>query len=268
LYATPKVPAGVGASFSVRVMPPPPISVQITAAFALGTGIAIRAKPRRIEVITRRNFISSPGKSVPEGYTKAFKKKTKGWYFPLMSLKKVLATANIAALLSTIFLIVGDQRAYGEETAVDFANFKISLKASKVLTAKSGQITTTATINEAGRFCTFLYVLDIDKNELAKLRDRSVENFEYLLGSGSEFKDVVTRGQAVIKPLCDKQKKSQIFKGKSAIPKELGWKKPLKSGTYIYVAVLGFSNDPNLSKFAVPSRVVAVSDFLAVKVQP
>jgi hypothetical protein len=188
------------------------------------------------------------------------------WYFPLMSLKKVLATANIAALLSTIFIVAGLKPAYSDETAVDFANFKISLRASKLLNAKSGQVTTNATINESGRFCTYLYVLDIDKKELTKLKESSFENFEYLLGSGSEFKDVVARGQAVIKPLCDKQKKSQTFKGKSAIPKELGWKKPFKSGTYIYVAVLGFSNDPNLSKFAVPTRVVAVSDFLTVKV--
>lgn len=153
------------------------------------------------------------------------------------------------------------------ESAVDLSKFSISIKATKEITSKTGQVTTKAVVGEDGRFCSYIYVLDLSASELEKLKANPLENFEYLVGSGSEFKDVEVNGFASIKSLCDGQKKSLTFKAKNAIPKELSWKKPIKSGTYIYVAALGFSNDPNLSKFAVPTRIVAVSDFIKVKVK-
>ena len=154
------------------------------------------------------------------------------------------------------------------ESSVNLANFSIALKASKEISPQAGQITSKAVVGEDGRFCTYIYVLDISAGELEKLKANPLENFEYLVGSGSEFKDVKVNGFASIKSLCDGQKKSLTFKSRSAIPKEMGWKKPIKSGTYTYVAALGFSNDPNLSKFAIPSRIVAVSEFVKVKVKP
>jgi hypothetical protein len=157
--------------------------------------------------------------------------------------------------------------AHAAESPVDLTKFAISIKASKEISFKAGQISTRATVGEPGRFCTYIYVLDITSNELEKLKASAVENFEFLVGSGTEFKDVTVRGFASIKTLCDGQKKSLTFRGRSAVPRELGWQKPLKSGSYTYVAVLGFSNDPSLSKFAVPSRIVAVSDFVRVKVR-
>ena len=156
---------------------------------------------------------------------------------------------------------------YAAETPVDLSKFSISLKTSKEITSRVGQVSTKAVVGEDGRFCSYIYVLDISASELEKLKENPIENFEYLVGSGTEFKDVKVNGFAVIKNLCEGQKKSQTFKNRKAIPKELGWQQPIKSGTYIYVAALGYSNDPKLSKFAVPARIVAVSDFYKVKIK-
>ena len=171
-------------------------------------------------------------------------------------------------LLALILSLQFVSTTYAAETTVDLTKFSVSLKASKKLTTKSGQVNTKALVGEEGRFCTYVYVLDISSSELEKLEANPLENFEYLVGSGSEFKDVKVNGFASVKSLCDGQKKSLTFKSRSAIPREMGWKKPIKSGTYIYVAALGFSNDPYLSKFAIPSRIVAVSEFVKVKVKP
>ena len=164
-------------------------------------------------------------------------------------------------------LTLGLPVSYAAETPVDLSKFSISLKASKEITPRVGQVSTKAVVGEDGRFCSYIYVLDISASELEKLKENPIENFEYLVGSGTEFKDVKVNGFAVIKNLCEGQKKSQTFKNRKAIPKELGWQQPIKSGTYIYVAALGYSNDPKLSKFAVPSRIVAVSDFYKVKIK-
>lgn len=176
----------------------------------------------------------------------------------------VVSLISLVLLFSQAFLL---PFASAVESDVDLAKFKIALQASKQITPKLGQISTKAVVGEEGRYCTYLYVLEISPEELEKLRANPLKNFEHLVGSGSEFKDVSVKGFASLKSLCDGQKKSLFFKGNSAIPKELGWKQPIKGGTYIYVAALGFSNDPNLSKFAIPSRIVAVSDFIKVKVK-
>ena len=183
----------------------------------------------------------------------------------MRTFKKSFLTAIALLTLNAFCFISGSHAA---ETPVDLTKFSVSLKASKELTSKSGQISTKALVGDEGRFCTYVYVLDISSSELEKLKANPLENFEYLVGSGSEFKDVKVNGFASVKSLCDGQKKSLTFKSRSAIPREIGWKKPTKSGTYIYVAALGFSNDPNLSKFAIPSRIVAVSEFVKVKVKP
>lgn len=172
-------------------------------------------------------------------------------------------------LLCLLLLLqsISPTQARAVETEVDLANFSVSIKGSKTLTPKSGQVSTKAVVGEKGRFCTFIYVLDIAPKELEKLQSNPLENFEYLVGSGTDFKDVTVKGFSSIKSLCNDQKKSLVFTGSRAIPAELGWKMPMKSGSYIYVAVLGFSNDPQLGKFAIPSRIVAVSDFIKVKVK-
>lgn len=182
-------------------------------------------------------------------------------------MRVMLLRTCIPLVLMTSIVNFPAYSARGAESPVDLSKFAISIKAGKEISSKSGQISTRATVGEPGRFCTYIYVLDITSDELEKLKANAVENFEFLVGSGTEFKDVTVKGFASIKSLCDGQKKALTFKGKSALPRELGWKKPLKSGSYIYVAVLGFSNDPGLSKFAVPSRIVAVSDFVRVRVK-
>ena len=190
-----------------------------------------------------------------------------GWYFPLMSPLLNRARIQIFFLVLPVLGLTIGLPALGAESPVDLTKFAISIKASKEISSKTGQISTRATVGESGRFCTYIYVLDIRSGELERLKSNPIENFEILVGSGTEFKDVMVQGLASIKSLCDGQKKVLTFKGKNALPRELGWKKPLKSGSYTYVAVLGFSNDPDLSKFAVPSRIVAVSDFVRVRVK-
>jgi hypothetical protein len=122
---------------------------------------------------------------------------------------------------------LGLPMSYAAETPVDLSKFSISLKTSKEITSRVGQVSTKAVVGEEGRFCSYIYVLDISSAELEKLKENPIENFEYLVGSGTEFKGVKVDGFAVIKNHCEGQKKTQTFKNRKAIPKELGWKREL-----------------------------------------
>lgn len=155
------------------------------------------------------------------------------------------------------------------ETDVDLANFSISIKGPKLLTKSSGKVTIKSVVNEPGRWCVFLYVLDIADEELEKLQEDPINNLMNHEGLDVFPNGAKVKGYEVLKNMCDEksQTPTQVFSGKKAIPQQLGFKKPMKSGTYTYVAVLAFSNDPRRSKYSPPSRFLAISDFIKVKVK-
>lgn len=62
------------------------------------------------------------------------------------------------------------------ESDVDLANFSISIKGPKLLTKSSGKVTIKSVVNEPGRWCVFLYVLDIADEELEKLQEDPINN--------------------------------------------------------------------------------------------
>ena len=155
------------------------------------------------------------------------------------------------------------------ESDVDPANFSISIKGPKLLTKSSGKVTIKSVVNEPGRWCVFLYVLDIADEELEKLQEDPINNLMNHEGLDVFPNGAKVKGYEVLKNMCDEksQTPTQVFSGKKAIPQQLGFKKPMKSGTYTYVAVLAFSNDPRRSKYSPPGLFMAISDFIKVKVK-
>lgn len=172
-------------------------------------------------------------------------------------------------LLSLLLVSSNFTSAHAAESEVDPANFSISIKGSKQITRSSGKITINSTVNEKGRWCVYLYVLDMKEEELEKLKEDSINNLMNHDGLDVFPNGAKINGYEVLKNMCDEksQKPTQVFSGKKAIPQQLGFKKPMKSGTYSYVAVLAFSNDPRRSKYSPPGRFMAISDFIKVKVK-
>jgi len=177
---------------------------------------------------------------------------------------------RVAAWLLSLLLVSSTfTSAHARESEVDPANFSISMKASKQITRTSGKITINSTVNEKGRWCVYLYVLDMKEEELEKLKEDPINNLMSHDGLDVFPNGAKINGYEVLKNMCDEksQKPTQVFSGKKAIPQQLGFKKPMKSGTYSYVAVLAFSNDPRRSKYSPPGRFMAISDFIKVKVK-
>ena len=177
---------------------------------------------------------------------------------------------RILAFVAPLFLVGAlTPVAIAAETPVDPANFSISIKGSKQITRNSGKITVKTSVNEAGRWCVFLYVLDMKDKELEKLKEDPIPNLENYEGLDEFPNKAKIKGYAVLKSLCNEemQTPTQVFAGKKAIPDQLGFKMPMKSGTYTYVAVLAFTNDPQRSKYSPPGRFIVVSDFIKVKVK-
>jgi hypothetical protein len=172
-------------------------------------------------------------------------------------------------LLSLLLVSSNFTSAHAAESEVDPANFSISIKGSKQITRSSGKITINSTVNEKGRWCVYLYVLDMKEEELEKLKEDPINNLMNHDGLDVFPNGAKINGYEVLKNMCDEksQTPTQVFAGKKAIPQQLGFKKPMKSGTYTYVAILAFSNDPRLSKYAIPGRFMAISDFIKVKVK-
>jgi len=172
-------------------------------------------------------------------------------------------------LLSLLLVSSNFTSAHAAESEVDPANFSISMKASKQITRTSGKVTIKSTVNEPGRWCVYLYVLDIKEAELEKLKEDPINNLMNHEGLDTFPNGAKINGYGVLKNMCDEksQTPTQVFAGKKAIPQQLGFKKPMKSGTYTYVAILAFSNDPRLSKYAIPGRFMAISEFIRVKVR-
>jgi len=172
-------------------------------------------------------------------------------------------------LLSLLLVSSNFTSAHAAESEVDPANFSISIKGSKQITRSSGKITINSTVNEKGRWCVYLYVLDMKEEELEKLKEDPINNLMNHDGLDVFPNGAKINGYEVLKNMCDEksQKPTQVFSGKKAIPQQLGFKKPMKSGTYSYVAVLAFSNDPRRSKYSPPGRFMAISDFIKVKVK-
>jgi len=172
-------------------------------------------------------------------------------------------------LLSLLLVSSNFTSAHAAESEVDPANFSISIKGSKQITRSSGKITINSTVNEKGRWCVYLYVLDMKEEELEKLKEDPINNLMNHDGLDVFPNGAKINGYEVLKNMCDEksQKPTQVFSGKKAIPQQLGFKKPMKSGTYSYVAVLAFSNDPRRSKYSPPGRFMAISDFIRVKVR-
>ena len=179
-------------------------------------------------------------------------------------LKRILVI--FAVMLMTISGALGVEAA---ETDVDPANFSISIKGPKLLTKSSGKVTIKSVVNEPGRWCVFLYVLDIADEEFEKLQEDPINNLMNHEGLDVFPNGAKVKGYEVLKNMCDEksQTPTQVFSGKKAIPQQLGFKKPMRSGTYTYVAVLAFSNDPRRSKYSPPGRFMAISDFIKVKVK-
>lgn len=187
-----------------------------------------------------------------------------------MAFKKFSELSRIFAYLVALAMIIaGTSVAHAAETDVDPANFSISIKGSKQITRSSGKITINSTVNEKGRWCVYLYVLDMKEEELEKLKEDPINNLMNHDGLDVFPNGAKINGYEVLKNMCDEksQKPTQVFSGKKAIPQQLGFKKPMKSGTYSYVAVLAFSNDPRRSKYSPPGRFMAISDFIKVKVK-
>jgi|GEM_PF-1931744 len=174
--------------------------------------------------------------------------------------------AHVVAFIMVMVLV---PMAQAIETDVDPANFSISIKGSKLITRTSGKITINSTVNEQGRWCVYLYVLDMKEEELEKLKEDPINNLMNHDGLDVFPNGAKINGYEVLKNMCDEksQKSTQVFSGKKAIPQQLGFKKPTKSGTYSYVAVLAFSNDPRRSKYSPPGRFMATSDFIKVKIK-
>lgn len=172
-------------------------------------------------------------------------------------------------LLSLLLVSSNFTSAHAAESEVDPANFSISIKGSKQITRSSGKITINSTVNEKGRWCVYLYVLDMKEEELEKLKEDPINNLMNHDGLDVFPNGAKINGYEVLKNMCDEksQKPTQVFSGKKAIPQQLGFKKSMKSGTYSYVAVLAFSNDPRRSKYSPPGRFMAISDFIKVKVK-
>ena len=172
-------------------------------------------------------------------------------------------------LLSLLLVSSNFTSAHAAESEVDPANFSISIKGSKQITRSSGKITINSTVNEKGRWCVYLYVLDMKEEELEKLKEDPINNLMNHDGLDVFPNGAKINGYGVLKNMCDEksQTPTQVFAGKKAIPQQLGFKKPMKSGTYTYVAILAFSNDPRLSKYAIPGRFMAISEFIRVKVR-
>ena len=172
-------------------------------------------------------------------------------------------------LLSLLLVSSNFTSAHAAESEVYPANFSISIKGSKQITRSSGKITINSTVNEKGRWCVYLYVLDMKEEELEKLKEDPINNLMNHDGLDVFPNGAKINGYEVLKNMCDEksQKPTQVFSGKKAIPQQLGFKKPMKSGTYSYVAVLAFSNDPRRSKYSPPGRFMAISDFIKVKVK-
>ena len=204
------------------------------------------------------------------GYTKGAINQTIEWYFPPMEMKMPRKfAAPIAWILAIVLGASLAPHATAAETDVDPANFKISIKGPKLLTKSSGKVTIKSVVNEPGRWCVFLYVLDIADEELEKLQEDPINNLMNHEGLDVFPNGAKVKGYEVLKNMCDEksQTPTQVFSGKKAIPQQLGFKKPMKSGTYTYVAVLAFSNDPRRSKYSPPGRFMAISDFIKVKVK-
>jgi hypothetical protein len=177
---------------------------------------------------------------------------------------------RVAAWLLSLLLVSSNfTSAHAAESEVDPANFSISIKGSKQITRSSGKITINSTVNEKGSWCVYLYVLDMKEEELEKLKEDPINNLMNHDGLDVFPNGAKINGYEVLKNMCDEksQKPTQVFSGKKAIPQQLGFKKPMKSGTYSYVAVLAFSNDPRRSKYSPPGRFMAISDFIKVKVK-
>lgn len=177
---------------------------------------------------------------------------------------------RVAAWLLSLLLVSSTfTTAHAAESEVDPANFSISMKASKQITRTSGKVTIKSTVNEPGRWCIYLYVLDMKEVELEKLKEDPINNLMNHEGLDTFPNGAKINGYGVLKNMCDEksQTPTQVFAGKKAIPQQLGFKKPMKSGTYTYVAILAFSNDPRLSKYAIPGRFMAISEFIRVKVR-
>ena len=177
---------------------------------------------------------------------------------------------RVAAWLLSLLLVSSTfTTAYEAESEVDPANFSISMKASKQITRTSGKVTIKSTVNEPGRWCVYLYVLDMKEAELGKLKEDAIKNLMNHEGLDTFPNGAKINGYEVLKNMCDEksQTPTQVFAGKKAIPQQLGFKKPTKSGTYTYVAILAFSNDPRRSKYSPPGRFMAISDFIKVKVK-
>lgn len=181
-----------------------------------------------------------------------------------MKLSRCAAWFLALLLLGTTF-----STAYAAESEVDPGNFSISIKASKQITRTSGKVTINSVVNEKGRWCVYLYVLDMKDAELKKLKEDPINNLMNHDGLDTFPNGAKINGYEVLKYMCDEksQTPTQVFAGKKAIPQQLGFKKPMKSGTYTYVAILAFSNDPKLSKYSIPGRFMAISDFIKVKVK-
>lgn len=162
---------------------------------------------------------------------------------------------RVAAWLLSLLLVSSTfTSAHAAESEVDPANFSISIN---------------STVNEKGRWCVYLYVLDMKEEELEKLKEDPINNLMNHDGSDVFPNGAKINGYEVLKNMCDEksQKPTQVFSGKKAIPQQLGFKKPMKSGTYSYVAVLAFSNDSRRSKYSPPGRFMAISDFIKVMVK-
>lgn len=187
-----------------------------------------------------------------------------------MAKKLLRKTAKALAFITATLLLAGNaQMVSAAETDVDLSNFGISIKGSKILSKSSGKISIKSMVNEPGRWCVYLYVLDIADEELEKLQEDPINNLMNHEGLDVFPNGAKVKGYEVLKNMCDEksQTPTQVFSGKKAIPQQLGFKKPMKSGTYTYVAVLAFSNDPRRSKYSPPSRFMAISDFIKVKVK-
>lgn len=176
---------------------------------------------------------------------------------------------SLFILLGLLMVVSGALPVQAAETEVDPANFAISIKASKQITRTSGKVTIKSTVNEPGRWCVYLYVLDMTDSELEKLQKDPINNLMNHDGLDTFPNGAKIKGYEVLKYMCDEksQTPTQVFSGKKAIPQQLGFKKPIKSGTYNYVAILAFSNDPRKSKYSIPGRFMAISDFVKVKVK-
>lgn len=181
--------------------------------------------------------------------------------------RKIAGNLAVLVVSNTLFLVTPAANAV--ETEVDPANFAISIKASKQITRTSGKVTIKSTVNEPGRWCVYLYVLDMTDSELEKLQKDPINNLMNHDGLDTFPNGAKIKGYEVLKYMCDEksQTPTQVFSGKKAIPQQLGFKKPIKSGTYNYVAILAFSNDPRKSKYSIPGRFMAISDFVKVKVK-